>query len=77
MKNDSAFPTTIRDIFKGPGAYMPEPDRIDGGLTKREYFIAKVMQGILAGRSTTWDANDLANRAIQYADTLIAVLEKK
>lgn len=52
------------------------------GLTKREYFAAMAMQGILAASNTsdggfyTPDEKNVAQRAREYADALIAELNK-
>ena len=63
-------------------------DRIDegifiySGLTKREYFAAKSMQGLLANSETGYpiraDVNPvtIATGAIAYADALLNELEK-
>jgi len=48
------------------------------GLTKREYFAAKAMQGMLATRDYigTEYAKPCAKFAVTYADALLAELEK-
>lgn len=57
-----------------------------GGLTKREYFAALAMQGMLAsltgGRSNGWapDKTQIVSyckEAVQFADALIEELNKK
>lgn len=48
------------------------------GLTKREYFAAQAMQGMIA--SNEWIADTLervSKTAIEYADALIAELNKE
>ncbi len=46
----------------------------DFGLTKREYFAAMAMQGMLAnGKAFSW----LATEAVDHADALMAALERK
>ncbi len=73
MKDDPAFPESNLS-----GAL---------GLTKREYFAATAVQGILANPETTGiqdrDALDrfdalrmVTSNAVSYADALIAELEK-
>jgi hypothetical protein len=47
------------------------------GLTKREYFAAIAIQGILANASGISNADHWIKIAIIYADALIAELEKK
>lgn len=44
------------------------------GLTKREYFAAMAMQGIVTRQS--YDPDDMASFAVDYADALIAQLQK-
>lgn len=43
------------------------------GLTKREYFAAMAMQGMLANQ---YDPDLLPVRALKYADALLKELEK-
>ena len=52
------------------------PDAFHCGLTKREYFAAKAMQGLLANPNRDWNANDYVIDALWYADTLIETLEQ-
>ena len=50
------------------------------GLTKREYFAAKAMQGILTNPSEEyrpWGVRDIAGYSVQIADALIAELSKE
>lgn len=44
-----------------------------GGLTKREYFAAMAMQGLIAGQ---WH-NSMAQQAVEFADELLEALEPK
>lgn len=59
--------------------HVEAPHNVNGGLTKREYFAAMAMQGIICGDPTR---RPLAERAhtvrvsIQFADALLAELEK-
>lgn len=46
------------------------------GLTKREYFAAMAMQGILAGRNTYLLPEYVAAESIEQADALIEKLNK-
>jgi len=66
--NEPAFPNQNYD---GP---------LEGGLTKREYFAAKAMQGMIATITCSrWEDNVIAGvvpAAVQYADALLAELEK-
>jgi hypothetical protein len=47
---------------------------IQHGLTKREYFAAMAMQGILA--RACYRTGDAARQSIMYADALLKELEK-
>jgi hypothetical protein len=84
MKNADklAFPIELN----GFGQYAPE---FHEGLTKREEFAARAMQGILSNSGgviqannmtgTGWcnsNAQDLANLAVECADALLKALEK-
>lgn len=44
------------------------------GLTKREYFAAMAMQGILSGKGSTINPIRTANDAVMFADELIKAL---
>lgn len=66
MKNDSTFP-----IFNDMGwAYQY-------GLTKREYFAAIAMQGLLACPTLDATSRNFSIAAVKAADALILELEKK
>lgn len=56
---------------------------LNGGLSKREYFAAKALEGLLANSKETWDGptrsdvqRNMAKYAIEQADALIAELAK-
>jgi hypothetical protein len=70
-----------------PIAYVDELQAIEGseeynrfvnyGLTKREYFAAMAMQGLLAAPKTFPDSNSFfinCEVAVKFADTLIETL---
>lgn len=65
--NENAFPVT-------DGTRTVEP-----GLTKREYFAALALQGMLANqtRGTTTDPSFFASEAVKASDALITELDKK
>ena len=71
--NDTAFP--------GAGSQNHEESNIVGRLTKREYFAAMALQGILSTESLTaefsGDLGVFAEQAVISADALIAELNKK
>lgn len=46
------------------------------GLTKREYFAAAALQGLLSNRPFEF-THDVAAIAVNYADGLIHILEKR
>jgi hypothetical protein len=77
--NEPAFPglQTFERFNDERGAYE-EYTLPAGGLTKRQYFAAVAMQGLTANSvpgQHHMPAN-LAQEAVQYADALIAELEK-
>lgn len=49
---------------------------IGQGLTKREYFAALAMQGLLANSTTLLPAENLTKKCVKVADALIEELEK-
>lgn len=46
------------------------------GLTKREYFAAMAMQGLLANRTTAHSAEKIITASLAVADELLKQLEK-
>lgn len=46
------------------------------GLTKRELISAMAMQGMLSFGESSYDATQLAQGAVSYADALLKALEK-
>lgn len=48
----------------------------DPGLTKREYFAAMAMQGLIVQNKIMGKANDKAEVAVKYADALIKELSE-
>lgn len=67
MKDEPAFPCDM-------------PDDINRfqrtGLTKREYFAAMAMEGLLSRPETHGHYGDFAGWSVQYADALLAELAK-
>lgn len=58
-------------------AYPNTQDFIDTGLTKREYFAAAALNGILSHPYRGIDPKYVAISAVQYADALINELNQK
>lgn len=52
---------------------MNEFGPAEGGLTKREYFAAMAMQGLVASNT---DYNTVAKWAVDHADALLLALEE-
>jgi hypothetical protein len=67
MKTEPNEPST------GFGYSAPYPSYYKNGLTKREYFAALAMQGILSGKVQI-DSNLVGDYAVEYADQLIKSL---
>ncbi len=75
--NDSAFPEIYTDIdVNNPD--KPGDTYSTGGMTKREYFAAKAMQGMLTNEllSGPEENEAIAKDAVNAADKLIAELNK-
>jgi hypothetical protein len=74
--NHSAFATQDPDLDPRNATY------INGGLTKREYFAAMMMQGLLSGYIATRseftrpDEDHIAEESVSYANALIEALNK-
>jgi len=70
--NDAAFarPSFYHDSYG-------RPDKEQDGLTKREYFAAMAMQGMIANSANEETAERFAFAAVGMADALIEALNKK
>jgi len=59
---------------------FPSTELMTFGLTKREYFAAMALLGLLSDRqenqALSWRENDYTNNAVIIADLLIAALNK-
>lgn len=75
--NEPAFPTPNTLVMGGVGHDI----RSAGGLTKRELFAAMAMQGFIsgcyAGNNAGFTVHGNCFAAVEYADALIAELEKE
>jgi len=74
--NDPAFSDEIIPIaIPGPNPYVTTyKEKRCLGLSKREYFAAMAMQGILANGQLSF--RDFETNCLLYADALIAELNK-
>lgn len=73
--SESAFPRLTAIKY----GMIEHPIISDGGLTKREYFAAMVMQGMCSIHPIDTNPSHMAitaSLAIQHADALLAELEK-
>lgn len=59
---------------------FPSTELMTFGLTKREYFAAMALLGLLSDRqynqALSWYENDYTNHAVELADNLINSLNK-
>ena len=60
----------------GPAFPHGRPYDTAHGLTKREYFAAKALQGLLANPNHDGKFSDFAEDAVKHADALLAELAK-
>jgi len=68
MSNPPAFPSQ--------SVYIEDQETNSRGMTLRDYFAAKVMQGICAsGPSMEWSSNRLAAEAYDLADAMLKARE--
>lgn len=67
-RNQNAYPVTIEDNGNPSVTHL--------GLTKREYFAALAMQGLLACPDISASREDIAEESVKQADELLKVLEK-
>ena len=56
--------------------YQPHPDPFSHGMTLRDYFAAKAMQGFLTGDYDLY-AHEVVQRAYEIADAMLTAREKK
>lgn len=63
--------------YSRAGFYADVENCGESGLTKREYFAALAMQGLLANGHYSRNFLDAPDDAIKFADTLIYVLNKE
>lgn len=79
--DDPAFPGSIESEYNDPqaGDYTLRQVLRNAGLTKREYFAAMAMQGMLiVGKGLALGITyvDIAKASLETADALIAELNK-
>lgn len=72
MKNADMPAMPVVDSKGSPFNDLPE-EACTLGLTKREFFAAMAMQGLIAGGGI--DPGMAAPRALEYADALLVELE--
>lgn len=65
MKNESAFPVAATE-YHG----------MDSGMTLRDYFAAKAMQGVLSGVDPFQSVVNIAARAYAIADAMLKAREE-
>ena len=77
-KDNFAYPGALVDI-EDDGMRFSEPYKTySKGLTKREYFAAMAMQGMMSCgvHNNGYDGREIAKDAVEFADALIKELEK-
>lgn len=78
---ESTAQEALRDIGDEPAFPMVGPSLDDTrycyGLSKREFFAALAMQGLLANHIDNVDVASAVSCAVLSADALLAELEKK
>lgn len=60
--------------FPVQSIYVEDQDTNSPGMSLRDYFAAKAMQGLLAQGNRSWD--DIASRAYAVADAMISVKDE-
>ena len=68
MSGKTAFPTTVHNY--GDGIYSSE------GMTLRDYFAAKAMQGFLGDPNVPLDDDKLAEWSYKMADAMLKAREQ-
>lgn len=68
--------TKAKDLINP--TYSQSGVELNKGLTKREYFAAMAMQGMLASANNTlFDYETIATHSVKHADALINALNDK
>ena len=68
-RNQSAYPVTIEDNGNASVTHL--------GLSKREYFSAMAMQGLIACPNIIASKEVIAEESVKQADALLKALETK
>ena len=63
--------------YKQPGGAGVSVMTIVGGMTLRDYFAAKALQGLLSDSCFSLAKDSLAKHAYEYADEMIKAREAK
>ncbi len=74
MKNEPAFPFEQVEAITTNGQEIVKNHL---GLTKREYFAGLAMQGLAARGNSSMSMEGRIERAVDYADALLAELESE
>ena len=76
MENNKTFGNS--PAFSKPAFYHPDGaiDLPNNGLTKREYFAAMALQGLLTDNESPNSREEFAGYAVKFADALIEELSK-
>ncbi len=53
------------------GSAFPQYERMDGGMSLRDYFAAKAVSGLLSDSEVKANAQEFAERAYAVADAMI------
>lgn len=79
MNNPPAFPTSHQEPCDFNGHNNGKKIVIDQGMTLRDYFAAKAMQGFMANKSNPmrFQPEDDANWAYSIADAMLKARENK
>lgn len=68
------YPTPIAGGDNNIVSALDNDYNVNSGLTKREYFAAMAMQGLLSNHIAITEPIVIANKAIKYADELLKQL---
>lgn len=79
IKNQPAFPVEVSVDENGNfrGSQTSNFSGFEMGLTKREYFAAMAMQGLVSNLHGTYNPTSLANQCVGLADALLKELSNK
>ena len=66
------------DTLDDDAEYLRQINELSAGMSLRDYFATKALQGLLAGeRTRSWGQEDLTSESYRFADSMLAARSVK